>query len=73
MKLSELRTFPTADDETREKIVSYIEGIRDPQTRQMFELHFLRGLSYKQVANMLGGGVTRYCIYRRVKRYVEKH
>ena len=71
MRLSELRAFPTADDETREKIVSYIEGIRDPQTRQMFELHFLRGLSYKQTADMLGG-MSRECVYMRIIRHIGK-
>lgn len=69
MTLSELKKFPLADDETRERIVNYIEGIPDPQTRQMFELHFLRGLSYRQVAEMLGGGMSRECVHSRIARY----
>lgn len=73
MTIKTLGAYAVADERTRREIEQYIENIADPQTRQMFELHFLRGLSYKQTADMLGGGITRYCIYRRVKRYAEKH
>lgn len=69
MTPAELRTFPTANPETKAQIIAYISEISDPQTRLMFELHFLRRLSYRQTAEMLGGGITRYCVYRRILRY----
>lgn len=69
MTLSELKAFPTADHEIKARIIGYIDAIPDPQTRQMFELHFLRGLSYRQTAEMLGGSMSRQCVYNRIHRY----
>ena len=66
---AELRTFPNADPETKTQIIAYISEISDPQTRLMFELHFLRGLSYRQTAKMLGGGMSRQCVYNRIHRH----
>lgn len=73
MTPAELRTFPNADPETKALIIAYISEISDPQTRLMFELHFLRGLSYRQTAKMIGGGITRYCVYRRILRHTRSH
>ena len=70
MTPAELRTFPNADPETKTQIIAYISEISDPQTRLMFELHFLRGLSYRQTAKMLGGGMSRECVCSRIKRYM---
>ncbi len=69
MTPAELRTFPNADPETKTQIITYISEISDPQTRLMFELHFLRGLSYRQTAKMLGGGMSRQCVYNRIHRH----
>ena len=69
MTPAELRTFPNADPETKVLIIAYISEISDPQTRLMFELHFLRGLSYRQTAKMLGGGMSRQCVYNRIHRH----
>lgn len=69
MTPAELRTFPNADPETKTQIIAYISEISDPQTRLMFELHFLRGLSYRQAAKMLGGGMSRQCVYNRIHRH----
>lgn len=69
MTPAELRTFPNADPETKTQIIAYIDSIADPQTRLMFELHFLRGLSYRQTAKMLGGGMSRQCVYNRIHRH----
>lgn len=69
MTPAELRTFPNADPEAKTQIIAYISEISDPQTRLMFELHFLRGLSYRQTAKMLGGGMSRQCVYNRIHRH----
>lgn len=72
MTPAELRTFPNADSETKSQIIAYIDSISDPQTRLMFELHFLRGLSYRQTAKMLGGGMSRECVHMRIRRFIRK-
>ena len=72
MTLSELKAFPNADEEEKARIIGYIGAIPDPQTRQMFELHFLRGLSYRQTAEMLGGGMSRECVHIRIRRFIRK-
>lgn len=69
MTPAELRMFPNADPETKALIIAYIDSISDPQTRLMFELHFLRGLSYRQTAKMLGSGMSRQCVYNRIHRH----
>lgn len=69
MTLADLREFQNADAEKQNEIKAYIDGIRDPQTRLMFELHFLRGLSYRQTAALLGR-MSRDCVYRRIRRYI---
>lgn len=72
MTPAELRTFPNADSKTKARIIAYISEISDPQTRLMFELHFLRGLSYQMTARMIGGGVTKSCVVMRVRREAKK-
>ncbi len=69
MTLADLREFQNADAKKQNEIKAYIDGIRDPQTRLMFELHFLRGLSYRQTAALLGR-MSRDCVYRRIRRYI---
>lgn len=69
MTLEQLKAYPAADPEKKARIIEYIAAIPDPQTRQMFELHFLRGLSYRQTAEMLGGGMTKDCVHKRIKRH----
>jgi DNA-directed RNA polymerase specialized sigma24 family protein len=73
MTPAELRTFPNADPDTKAQIIAYISDISDPQTRLMFELHFLRGLSYRQTAEMLGGGMSRECVHMRIRRFIRKN
>lgn len=73
MTLQELAVYKTADEDKRREIESYIAEIPDPQTREMFRLHFIGGYSYSETARKMGGGVTRYCVFSRVKRYVRRH
>ena len=73
MTLKQLATYPAAAPPVRESIERYIADIPDPQTREMFRLHFVCGLSYSQTARVLGGGMSRYCVYQRVKRYRRKN
>lgn len=68
-----LASYKEADKQTRAEITAYIDAIKDPQTQEMFRLHFVEGLSYSKLARQLGGGMTRYCAYYRVKRYCKRH
>lgn len=69
MTLSELKAFPNADEEEKARIIGYIDAIPDPQTRQMFELHFIEGLSYAKTAAKLNQKMGRMCVFNRIHRY----
>ena len=60
---------PDCTAELREEIEQYIAEIDDPQTREMFRLHFVEGLSYAKTAAKLGGGMGRMCVFSRIHRY----
>lgn len=72
MTIQTLASYHSADQETRAEILSYIAWIPDDETRMIFVLHFLRGLSYAKTAKEVGY-LTKSCVYKRVKRYVKKH
>lgn len=59
-----------ADDER--DIVEYIEAIGDIQTRTAFRLHFIRTLTWAQVADIFGGYATentmRQLCYRQLRK-----
>jgi hypothetical protein len=38
----------------------------------MFYLHFIAGYTYRQTAEHIGGGITKDCVFSRVKRFLEK-
>ena len=48
---------------------AYISAIPDPQTREMFELRFVQGKKYHQIARLLGG-MSEDCVRKRVCRYI---
>lgn len=72
MTLKQLSEYSGADPPTRAEIERYIYGISDPQTRDMFYLHFIAGLSYRDTARHIGGGVTKDCVFVRIKRFMRK-
>ena len=67
-----LGAYHVADLKTRRKIENFIYSIADPQTRDMFYLHFIAGYTYRQTAEHIGGGITKDCVFSRVKRFFEK-
>lgn len=71
MHISTLARYrePDCSEEQRREIERYIEDIPDPQTREMFRLHFIDGLSYAKTAAELGGGMGRQCVFDRIRRY----
>ena len=51
--------YLTAEVEAQEPpIEAFVSGIEDDQTRMVFRLRFLRGLSWKEVAQILGQYTT---------------
>lgn len=68
-----LGTYHVANEQTRREIENFIYGIDDPQTRDMFYLHFIVGYTYRQTAEHIGGGITKDCVFSRVKRFFEKN
>lgn len=56
-----------------EKVIAgFIDGIADAQTRIIFRLRFLRGLSWKTVADYIGGRNTEQGVKMICYRYLEK-
>lgn len=73
MDIKTLGVYHDANEQTRREIEKFIYGIEDPQTRDMFYLHFIAGYTYRQTAEHIGGGVTKDCVFMRVKRFFEKN
>lgn len=67
-----LDVYHVASPKTRQEIEKFIYSIADPQTRDMFYLHFIAGYTYRQTAEHIGGGITKDCVFSRVKRFFEK-
>ena len=67
MRLSALRERQRVCEE-------YINSIEDYQTRKMFELKFLKGKTYLQVAMEVSKGrMSESCIKMRIKRYLQEN
>lgn len=54
-------------------VTAWIGAIEDIPTRIIFRLRFLRGLEWKAVATLIGGGNTRSSVKTRAYRYMEAH
>ena len=51
----------------------YIAKIDDALTRRIFELRYIDGCSWVQVAKRVGGGNTVEAVRQRHNRYIRKH
>lgn len=71
MTYRELKSYASSTAEKRREIEMFIDGIGDPQTRDMFRLRFLLGLKYFQVAMNVGGGISTSGVKMRIYRYVK--
>ncbi len=56
----------------RSRLERYIAGIDDSLTRQIFQLRFMKGMGYDQIAMTLGGGNTFESVRKRVYRYLRR-
>lgn len=56
----------------RARLGRYIAEIPDSLTRQIFQLRFINGLTWVQIAFSVGGGNTEEGVRKRVYRYLEQ-
>ena len=56
----------------RARLERYIAEIPDSLTRQIFQLRFINGLTWVQIAFSIGGGNTEEGVRKRVYRYLEQ-
>lgn len=56
----------------RARLERYIVEIPDSLTRQIFQLRFINGLTWVQIAFCVGGGNTEEGVRKRVYRYLEQ-
>ena len=54
------------------RLERYIAEIPDSLTRQIFQLRFINGLTWTQIAFSVGGGNTEEGVRKRVYRYLEQ-
>lgn len=55
----------------RARLERYIEGIDDSETRMMFTLRFINGLSWHQVARCMGDGYMGDSLKKKCYRYLK--
>lgn len=56
----------------RNRLERYIAEIPDSLTRQIFQLRFINGLTWTQIAFSVDGGNTEEGVRKRVYRYLEQ-
>lgn len=56
----------------RARLERYIAEIPDSLTRQIFQLRFINGLTWLQIAYSVGGNNTEEGVRKRVYRYLEQ-
>lgn len=56
----------------RNRLERYIAEIPDSLTRQIFQMRFINGLTWRQIAFSLGGGNTEEGVRKRVYRYLKQ-
>lgn len=74
-EIADLKAIITAKQQQciyeRNRLERYISSIDDSLTRQVFTLRFINGLSWRQVADCIGGGNTEQTVRRRTYRYIK--
>lgn len=69
----EIQRIETELAEQEPEIAAFIASIRDGQTRTIFRLRFLRGMSWNEIASVMGGGNTASGARMICRRYVKRH
>lgn len=60
-----------AVENSAKRIIPFISGIKDTQTRMIFRLRFLRRLTWGEVAAVIGGKNTKSSVKNICYRYLE--
>ena len=58
--------------ETEPLVESFVNSIEWPTLRQIFRYHYLYGLSWTEIADILGPGITAESVRMRCDRYLKK-
>lgn len=66
-----IKALETEIEQSETKILEFISGIDDDQTRLIFRLRFIRGLTWKEVASIIGGHNTEVGVKTACYRYLE--
>lgn len=57
----------------QQRLEAYIAGIEDSFVRQIFTCRFVEGMSWRQVADKVGGKNTAANLYKMAYRFVKKN
>lgn len=68
---TQIETLEWAMQESEKRILPFIDSIRDIQTRMIFRLRFVRGMSWKTVADTVGGRNSEQGVKMICYRYLE--
>ena len=55
------------------RLNEYIDGVEDSLTRQILTLRYVNGLSWQQVADSVGGGISSDGVRKIQQRYLNSH
>lgn len=55
------------------RLESYISSIDDSLTRQIFVCRFVRGMTWRKVARVIGGGNSAEAVKKRCQRWLKNH
>ena len=69
----ELRKDQRKTDAHLEKIKSYMDRVKNIETRRMIELKYFSKLSWFQVAKRMGAGYSEDMVKKRVERYLKSN
>ena len=68
---TEIEAMEAAVNNSAVPVLAFIAEIPDIQTRKVFRLRFCRGLAWKEVAGVLGGGNSEAGVKSAAYRYID--
>ena len=72
MELRRVRRLQDTNDLALSEIRQAVDDIDDEYVRAIITYRFIRGMSWKQVAFRMGGGVTESAVRMAYNRFIEK-
>ena len=68
---TDIEDLKEAIAESEAQVMTFIRGVKDIQARSILRLRFCRGLTWKEVAQVLGGGNTEASVKMSAYRQLE--